>query len=95
MNLNQEYETIVNKYIDAFCEKQEIDKCETFWIGDERGGLLDVASCTFDFSDIRLDIDTNQPKDKIFQWYYENDYINNKIINYQSYIKGLRVKYLK
>ncbi len=92
MNLKKEYEIIINKYIDAFCEKQDIDKCDTFWIGDEVGGLLDVAGCTFDFSDIRLDIDTKQPQNEIFVWYYKNDYINNKIINYQSYLTGLRVK---
>ena len=95
MSLKKEYKNIINKYIDAFCEKQEIDKCHTFWIGDEIGGLLDVASCTFDFLDIKRDIDTNQIKNKIFQWYYENDYINNKTINYKSYTKGLRVKDLK
>jgi hypothetical protein len=91
-NLKKEYENIINKYIDAFCEKQKIDKYKTHWIGDEVGGLFDVADCTFDFLDIKRDIETNQPKHKIFKWYLENDYINNKIINYQSYLMGLRVK---
>ena len=55
--------------------------------------MLQIAPMIF--LDIKRDIETNQPKNKIFEWYNENDYINNKIINYQSYIKGLRVKDLR
>jgi len=93
--LKKEFESIVEKYIDSFCQKQEIDKKVLYWIGGEIGGVLEVSDCFFDFLDIITDIDTNQPKGLIFDWHNENDYINDKIINYQSYIKGLRVKDLK
>jgi hypothetical protein len=93
--LKKEFESIVEKYIDAFCKKQEIDKKGLYWIGGEIGGVVEIFDCNFDFLDIKKDIDTNQPKGSIFDWHNENDYINNKIINYQSYIKGLRVKNLK
>jgi hypothetical protein len=95
ITLKKAFENAVNDYIDAFCKKQEIDKKDTHWINDEIGGLLDCCDCTFDFLDIKRDIDTKQPKGLIFKWYWDNEYINGKVINYQSYIKGLRVKDLK
>ena len=94
-NLKILFERIVEKYIDAFCKKQEIDKNSLYWFGGEIGEVVEISDCYFNFLDIKKDIDTNQPKDEIFNWYNENDYLNGKIINYQSYIKGLRVKDLK
>ncbi len=94
-DLKKEYESIVEKYIDAFCQKQEIDKNSLYWIGGNVEDIIDVNGDFFNFLEIKKDIDTNQPKDEIFKWKNENDYLNGKIINYQSYIKGLRVKDLK
>ena len=94
-DLKKEFESIVDQYITIFCEKQEIEKECTYWIGGCIGEVIDVNGAFISFDDIRRDIDTDQPKDKIFNWYWDNDYINNKIINYHSYIKGLRVKDLK
>ena len=89
--LKKEFESIVEKYITIFCEKQDIDKKGLYWINGDIGGVFEVSDCFFDFLDIIRDIDTNQPKGFIFNWYNENNYLNNKIINYHSYIKGLRV----
>jgi hypothetical protein len=94
-DLKKQFESIVDQYITIFCEKQEIDKKGLYWINGDIGGVFEVCDCFFDFLDIKRDIDTDQPKDKIFNWYWDNDYINNKIINYHSYIKGLRIKDLK
>ncbi len=94
-DLKQQFENIVDQYITIFCQKQEIDKKDLYWIGGEIGDVVEISDCYFNFSDIKKDIDTNQPKGLIFDWHNENDYINDKIINYQSYIKGLRVKDLK
>jgi len=75
-----------------FCEKQEVHKDnDTWWLGDI-GGVIEINDAYLNFDDIRLDIDTNQPKGNIFKWWWENEYLEGKIINYQSYIKGLRVK---
>ncbi len=93
--LKKEFESIVEKYIDAFCIKQEIDKKDIYWIGGEIGEVVEISDCYFNFIDIKRDIDTDQPKDEIFNWYLNNDYLEDKIINYHSYIKGLRVKDLK
>jgi hypothetical protein len=91
-DLKNQYENIVNQYITIFCEKQEIEKETTYWVGGCIGEVIDLNGAFISFDDIRRDIDTDQPKDKIFNWYWDNDYINNKNINYHSYIKGLRVK---
>ena len=94
-DLKKEYESIVEKYIDAFCQKQEIDKNSLYWIGGEIGEVVEISDCYFNFLDIKKDIDTNQSKGFIFNWYLNNDYLEGKTINYDSYIKGLRVKDLK
>ena len=94
-NLKILFERIVEKYIDAFCQKQEIDKNSLYWIGGEIGEVVEISDYFFNFLDIKKDIDTDQPKDEIFKWKNENDYLNGKTIKYDSYIKGLIVKDLK
>lgn len=92
MELKKQYEAVVNKYMELFCKKQEVDF--EYWVGDDVGGVVEIADAFFDFNDIRYDIDTNQPENLIFEWYWE--LIESKIkINYSSYSKGLRLKDLK
>ena len=90
--LKNKYENICNKYISLFCIKQEMDF--EGWIGDDIGGIAYCNDFFFNFSDIVLDINTNQPKGKIIDWYYDNLESTDNSINYYSYIKGLRVKEL-
>ena len=90
--LKQQYENIVDQYLTLFCEKQGVHKDNNDWCAGYVGGVIDINDAYLSFDEIRLDIDTNQPKGAIFKWVWENDYLTGKIINYQSYIKGLRVK---
>lgn len=92
MDLKAKYEIIVDKYLDKFCKKQGFDKKHGYWVGDRVGDIFDINSYFFSFDDIRLDVDNNVPKGKIIEWYDDNDYFNKKVINYESYLKGLRVK---
>ena len=93
--LKQQFENVVEQYIDAFCEKQGVHKNNNDWCAGYVGGVIEINDAYLNFDEIRLDIDTNQPKGNIFSWYWENDELNNKAINYYSYTKGLRVKDLK
>jgi len=88
--LKENYETICNKYITIFCEKQEMDF--NGWIGDIIGGIAICNDFYFNFDDIVLDINFDQPKGDIIDWYFDNLEIQDKYINYYSYIKGLRIK---
>lgn len=91
--LKNTYESVCNEYVHHFCDKQEI----TFdgWVGDEIGGIAVCSDFYFNLHDIILDINLNQPKGQIINWYYDNlnEHMNEneKYINYNSYIKGLRV----
>jgi hypothetical protein len=95
MTLKQQFENIVDQYLTLFCEKQEVHQDNNDWCAGDVGGVIEINDAYLNFDEIRLDIDTNQPKGAIFKWWWENDYLNNKQINYYSYTKGLRVKDLK
>ncbi len=86
--LKLRYESSCNAYIDVFCQKQEMDF--NGWIGDEVGGIAECNDFYFDFHAIVKDIDTAQPKGLIIDWYYDN-LEAERFINYDSYIRGLRV----
>lgn len=93
MDLKTNYEKIVQNYLEVFCQKQN---CEfMYWIADEVGGVACFVNEYFiSFNDIRYDIDNNIEKGTIFKWYDEIEYSieNKKIINYQSYCQGFKIK---
>ena len=88
--LQKQYQSICNQYIEEFCEKQEVSF--EGWVADQVGG---IAVCSFDFyfsfQDIVLDINSDQPKGAIIDWYHQNIENPEKSINYYSYSKGLRI----
>ena len=91
--LKNRYYEICNEIVAEFCKKQEIDFDS--WVGDRVGEIALIGDYYLNFSDILQDLNTNQEKWFIFQWY--NDSVDNAIknkfpiqINYQSYCMGLR-----
>lgn len=93
--LKERYENLCNEYLKRFCEKQEMD-FDDGWVGGTVGGIANIGDYYLSFDDIRLDIDTNQPKGVILSYY---DHILEghhkeppEYINYQSYINGIRIK---
>lgn len=91
--LKQQYETLCNEYLKIFCEKQEVEFDPSDWVGGDVGEVIHIADCFLNFDEIRLDIDTDQPKGFIFKWYWEDldgYYKTKQRINYRNYIKGLR-----
>lgn len=79
MTLQEQFNKIADKYIKAFCTKQE---CEMdFWVADEIGGIAFCADFYFNYDAIRLDVDYDVPKGEIIKWYdfcIEQHYTENK-----------------
>ena len=87
-HLKKEYETIVDKYLKVFCEKQDLEI--DYWVGDKVGEIVFfTADYFFNFTDILIDIDSDCKKGLILEWYNDSVDFDFKI-NYRSYIKGLR-----
>jgi len=86
-NLKKQYESICEKYINLFANKQNLNK--DGWV-DYVGGIYGFDTIYFiSFDDIRIDIETNQPKGLIINWYQETLHNKDKM-NYYTYTKGLR-----
>lgn len=90
--LKKQYEIICNQYVSIFCKKQDMQF--DGWVGNFVGEIAYCNDLFFSFHDIVLDINTNQKKGFIIDWYYDNLEKPEKHINYYSYIKGLRVSEL-
>ena len=87
--LKSEYEYIVSKYIEIFCEKQDTEF--EGWVGDTVGGIACFGDVMFfSFGDIVLDINSSQEKGLIINWIYDCCDNPDKSLNYYSYTKGLR-----
>ncbi|NBO22208.1 hypothetical protein EBU94_02545 [bacterium] len=96
--LKENYDKICNKWIKAFCKKQEIEF--DGWIGEPGEIASFCCQYFFNLSDIILDMTTNQDKWFILEWQNEDVEHNMLLeerehINYRSYIKGLRHSMLK
>ena len=92
MKLKTKYEKIVEQYLIAFVEKQELDIENCYWVADRVGEILSVnEQYYFCFNDIRFDVDNNVKERLIFRWQDESldNYSKKKKykINYENYIK--------
>lgn len=84
-------EGAIQQYVDVFCTKHDIEF--DFWVADLSGGIGQFGDFFFNFEDVRLDLETDQPKDEIFKWYdvaLELNTENKFSMNYYSWIKGAR-----
>jgi hypothetical protein len=61
------------------------------WVNNDVGGIVLCSDFYFNLHDIILDINSEQPKGQIIDWYYENLDSPEKTINYYSYTKGIRI----
>lgn len=86
--LKNRYETACNEYVKLFCAKQEMEF--EGWIADIIGEIACCNDFFFNFHDIVWDINSEQPKGMIIDWYYSCLESTEKAINYYSYTKGLR-----
>lgn len=92
--LKQQFESVVDRYIRAFCAKHDFDVDYGSWIADDKGGIYENADYFFGLEDIRYDIDNNLPEPMILEWYnatLDNYYVDKDYqMNLYSWHKGLR-----
>lgn len=87
--LINDYNKVVQEYIDRFCEKQDLEF--EFWVADQVGSIASFGDILcFNFLDIVWDINSEQPKGLIIDWAYETLDNLDYSINYYTYSKGLR-----
>ena len=92
MELKTKYNKIVEQYLIAFVEKQELDIENCYWVADRIGEMLSVnEQYYFNFDDIRFDVDNNIKAGTILEWQQESidNYSKKKKykINYENYLK--------
>lgn len=86
------FDFYVDKYMELFCEKQEMNYDKENWTGF--GEIIEVGDMNAFFSDIRMDVDLNVTKGVFVEWYWT---VTEKrpYINYNTWLMGLGYKKLK
>ena len=92
MKLKTKYEKIVEQYLIAFVEKQDLDIENCYWVADRVGEILSVnEQYYFNFDDIRFDVDNDVKDGLILKWQDESldNYFKKKKykVNYENYLK--------
>jgi hypothetical protein len=88
MSIKTKYEKVCNIYVKIFCEKQEFDFDDIHWAGGIVGSWVIIGDFSFNFHDIVWDVNSEQPKGKIIEWYnYTLSANPTEVINYFSYCK--------
>lgn len=83
----ESFEKSCEKLVLNFCKKQEVTF--DFWLGDEIGSCFSVnCDAVLTLSDILFDLKTNQPKGKIFNWYWSQVSQENPV-SYKKYCEYL------
>lgn len=92
-SLKEQYEMLVDKYLQAFCKKHEFDyeDAKFSWVGDDRGGICMIADYFISFDCMRIDIDSNAKKGQFESWYDYNLMAEDLGItspNYANWVAG-------
>lgn len=91
LELKNLYTIVCEEYISKFETKH--GRKFTGWVADEMAEVATfIDEYYFNFSDIVYDIDTRQPKGKIFEWQNYNVNLggSGKTVSYRAYSKGFR-----
>jgi len=69
--LKKEFEDVVEKYTDVFCEKmyglpRDLDD---YWIQDDIGGIVSIGDEFWGFDQIRKTVDNDYDPKQVFAWY--------------------------
>lgn len=87
MKLKDKYKSVCDEYVEIFCKKQELDF--EYWVANIVGDIAVYGDYFFNFQDIVWDINSNQPKGRIIDWYNESLENPKNSINYFSYTKSI------
>lgn len=85
IKLKNDYEKACNNYVKSFCEKQDMEFYG--WVDNKVGEIALCNDFYFNLFDIVWDINSNQPKYRIIDWYYEVMEYPEKSINYYNWTK--------
>lgn len=93
--LRQQYDDVYRKYLIFFATKQvadlEPDEDPLSYLDYTAGAeFVFMGDACLSFSDIRHDVDTQQPEGLIFEWYWKSIDHPHTRINYKSYCMGAR-----
>lgn len=90
--LEKDYKKVCQSYIDEFCKKQDLEFERWGTLGIGTGAFFCGNEIYIPFKDIVWDVNSNQPKGQIIDWF--NLYILNptKSSNYYFYCKELLVE---
>lgn len=77
------YESACNEYVQKFCDKQDLTN--EGWLKDDVGDTAMCSGIIFNLRDIVFDMNSNQPKGKIMDWF--GNCLTHKSISYQNYTK--------
>jgi hypothetical protein len=91
--LKQDYRDACNAYLRAFCEKHgySYGSPDTWWVGDDAGGIAVIGDYTVDMATIRTDIDLDAPEPEFLAYY---DYciratnLDISVPNFRSWVQG-------
>ena len=88
--LKENFNKACNDYLEAFCKKQGFSSL--YWVADRVGEIADCNECfTFNFNDIRTDIDTDAPTQEIVDWNdycMEADLVGLETPDYRHWLQG-------
>lgn len=88
-DLKKRYYAICKEYVFYFSQKHEY--VFSYWVGGEKGGIACfIDQYFFSTENIIFDVNTNQPKNQIFEWM---DYCVERELpglSYQEYIANLK-----
>lgn len=93
MELNKKLNRAIIAYEQAFLNQMGFDEeiSETYW-ASRPGTILFINDYFFSFEDMRLIVDNDIPKEKVFEW-YNYSVENESKINLKSYLSGARDKF--
>lgn len=90
--LKEDYQKACEAYIEEFATKQDMEF--EGWVANVVGDIAYFGDYFFNFRDIVWDINSNQPKGLILDWY--NRYLEDvgNCVNYYSFTKSIQAKHI-
>ena len=91
VDIKKQFENTAELYRIELCKMFEFRYGDTYWIGDEVGGTLDIGCgrLTLTYDDMRYIVDNKVTLDEVDEWY---DY-NNSVAYIKEYLSMINLKH--